>query len=131
LSEEFDWEAKLLGEDNPFGAKTQSTATHTFISLDCSCVWFVVTGFLYYIVIKNPWNDIMRWLRSNIFMKAFRAFLEATLNLSAAVVSVIAHAEDIPEDSRRLQDSDAFGEMNYRTGRLDSGTDPFGWYDEE
>ena len=33
-------------------------------------------------------------------------------------------------DERRLHDSDFSGELNHRTGRLDAGTDPYGWYDD-
>ena len=32
---------------------------------------------------------------------------------------------------RRLHDSDLSGELNHRTGRLDSGLDPYGWYDRD
>jgi hypothetical protein len=32
---------------------------------------------------------------------------------------------------RRLHDSDLMGEYNHRTGRLDAGVDPHGWYDED
>ena len=34
-------------------------------------------------------------------------------------------------DERQLHDSDLSGELNHRTGRLDSGTDPYGWYDRD
>jgi len=33
-------------------------------------------------------------------------------------------------EERRPHDSDLTGELNYRTGRLDAGTDPYGWYDD-
>jgi hypothetical protein len=33
-------------------------------------------------------------------------------------------------EQRRLHDSDHSGEHNHRTGRLDAGTDPYGWYDD-
>ena len=35
------------------------------------------------------------------------------------------------DDDRQLHDSDLSGELNHRTGRLDSGTDPYGWYDRD
>lgn len=42
---------------------------------------------------------------------------------------------DAPDSSgltdRQLHDSDLIGEYNHRTGRLDAGNDPYGWYDEE
>ena len=45
--------------------------------------------------------------------------------LSAAVVTVRR------DDDRQLHDSDLIGEYNHRTGRLDAGNDPYGWYDED
>ncbi len=35
------------------------------------------------------------------------------------------------EHQRQLHDSDLVGEHNHRTGRLDAGNDPYGWYDED
>ena len=35
------------------------------------------------------------------------------------------------DDDRQLHDSDLSGELNHRTGRLDSGTDPYGWYERD
>ena len=34
-------------------------------------------------------------------------------------------------DDRQLIDTDLIGEYNHRSGRLDAGNDPYGWYDEE
>lgn len=34
------------------------------------------------------------------------------------------------DEERRLHDSDLSGELNHRTGRLDAGTDPYGWYED-
>lgn len=31
---------------------------------------------------------------------------------------------------RQLHDTGLIGELNHRTGRLDAGNDPYGWYDE-
>ena len=44
---------------------------------------------------------------------------------------LFASSEVQQTDERQLHDSDLSGEMNYRTGRLDSGTDPYGWYDRD
>ena len=35
------------------------------------------------------------------------------------------------DEERRLHDSDLSGELNHRTGRLDSGLDPYGWYHQD
>ena len=45
-------------------------------------------------------------------------------------VDVIGSAE-LQEDEPRLHESDFQGGYNYRTGRLDAGTDPFGWYERD
>ena len=35
------------------------------------------------------------------------------------------------QDSQLMQDADLIGEYNFRTNRLDAGTDPNGWYEED
>ncbi len=47
------------------------------------------------------------------------------------VRDVLAAAPDNDHNKRQLQDTDVIGEYNYRTGRLDAGNDPYGWYDED
>lgn len=39
--------------------------------------------------------------------------------------------DDAAADNRQLHDTDLIGEYNHRTGRLDAGNDPYGWYDED
>ena len=54
------------------------------------------------------------------------------LGLALALLDVLRElfvSMEIQHDQeRRLHDSDLSGELNYRTGRLDAGTDPYGWY---
>jgi hypothetical protein len=40
-------------------------------------------------------------------------------------------SEDAGITDRQVHDSDLIGEYNHRTGRLDAGNDPYGWYDED
>jgi hypothetical protein len=40
-------------------------------------------------------------------------------------------AAETRDDERQLHDTDLVGEYNHRTGRLDAGNDPYGWYDED
>ncbi|HBQ39078.1 MAG TPA: hypothetical protein DD808_00690 [Halieaceae bacterium] len=63
---------------------------------------------------------------------------EAPFQLVFAVIKAVwrfigdvAASAEVQEDQRRLHDSDLVGEYNYRTGRLDAGTDPFGWYERD
>ena len=57
-----------------------------------------------------------------------------TAGLAMALLGVLrelfASMEIQYEEERRLHDSGLSGELNHRTGRLDAGTDPYGWYDD-
>ena len=44
---------------------------------------------------------------------------------------IFASVDVEQDDDRQLHDSDLSGELNHRTGRLDSGTDPYGCYDRD
>lgn len=50
--------------------------------------------------------------------------------LFATFRDLIAPIETQQDEERRLHDSDLSGELNHRTGRLDAGADPYGWYDD-
>ena len=52
-------------------------------------------------------------------------------SLLGILLDVIASVDIEQDDDRQLHDSDLSGELNHRTGRLDSGTDPYGWYDRD
>jgi len=51
--------------------------------------------------------------------------------LLGAFRELFSSVEVESNDDRQLHDSDLSGELNHRTGRLDSGTDPYGWYDRD
>ena len=51
--------------------------------------------------------------------------------LLATLRDLFSAAEVEQNEERRLHDSDLSGELNHRTGRLDSGLDPYGWYDPD
>lgn len=57
-----------------------------------------------------------------------------TVGLAIALFGVLrelfASTEVRHDEERRLHDSDLSGELNHRTGRLDAGADPYGWYDD-
>lgn len=57
-----------------------------------------------------------------------------TVGLAIALLGVLrdlfVSTETRHDGERRLHDSDLSGELNHRTGRLDAGTDPYGWYDD-
>ena len=51
--------------------------------------------------------------------------------LLSVLRDVFASVDVKNDDDRQLHDSDLSGELNHRTGRLDAGTDPYGWYDRD
>ena len=51
--------------------------------------------------------------------------------LLATLRDLFSAVEAGQDEERRLHDSDLSGELNHRTGRLDSGLDPYGWYDQD
>ena len=51
--------------------------------------------------------------------------------LLATLRDLFSAVEVGQDKDRRLHDSDLSGELNHRTGRLDSGLDPYGWYDQD
>ena len=63
---------------------------------------------------------------------------EASFQVMFAAVKVVwrfvgdlAASAELQPDKRNLCDSDLIGELNHRTGRLDAGHDPYGWYDKD
>jgi len=58
--------------------------------------------------------------------------LKASAALFVTAVGILFIADDDESEDRPLGDgSDRFGEHNFRTGRMDSGADPDGWYEED
>ena len=58
--------------------------------------------------------------------------LRASGALLVTAVGILFSADDDESEDRPVGDgSDQFGEHNFRTGRMDSGADPDGWYEED
>lgn len=57
--------------------------------------------------------------------------LRASAALVITAVGVLFSTDDESEDRPLGDGSDRFGDHNFRTGRMDSGTDPDGWYEED
>jgi len=56
--------------------------------------------------------------------------IRLALALFSTLLELIASAELERNDDCQLHDADLIGEFNHRTGRLDAGNDPYGWYDD-
>lgn len=57
---------------------------------------------------------------------------KASAALLVTAVGILFSADDDESEDRPLANgSDRFGEHNFRTGSMDSGSDPDGWYEED
>ena len=60
------------------------------------------------------------------------AAFKGSIALLLTAVGILFSADgDESEDCPLGEGSDRFGEHNFRTGRMDSGTDQDGWYEED
>ena len=53
------------------------------------------------------------------------------LELLGTLRGLFASVDVGHSDERQHLDTDLTGEFNHRTGRLDAGNDPYGWYGED
>ena len=66
------------------------------------------------------------------FIKVGRMVIAAGAAILGLVRDLFALSHDAGEaNDRQLHDADMVGDYNHRTGRLDAGNDPYGWYDED
>ena len=70
--------------------------------------------------------------KKRILIRLGKGLLGANVALVSMLQKMFAVAltED-EKDERRLHDSELIGTYNHRTARLDAGTDPYGWYDDD
>ena len=47
------------------------------------------------------------------------------------LVADSVESDSSQDDRPQLDGSDLMGDYNFRTGRLDCGVDPYGWYEED
>jgi len=69
-------------------------------------------------LIKNSWN----------FLTVVAASLWV---LFVEMISLLGKSAETPDSEESLSNSDRTGALNYRTGQLDDGTDPYGWYEND
>ena len=69
-------------------------------------------------LIKNAWN----------FLTVVATTLWA---LFVEMISLLGEGAETSNHEKSLSNSDRTGALNYRTGQLDDGTDPYGWYDND
>lgn len=62
-----------------------------------------------------------------------KTLLRLTVELARDLLTIFIAtiAGGTRSDGRQLSDTDLIGEYNHRTGRIDAGNDPYGWYDDD
>ena len=66
-----------------------------------------------------------------ITFKACSFTIKFVFVLIAAFRDLIADADSQTKNDDTLDSSIRGGVLNYRTGKLDDGTDPYGWYEND
>jgi hypothetical protein len=60
-----------------------------------------------------------------------RSVVGLAVALVAGFLALAAQGEDSTDDEDLPDGGFRGGVLNYRTGKLDDGTDPYGWYEED
>jgi hypothetical protein len=69
---------------------------------------------------------------NKVFIKVGRMVIAAGAATLGLVRDLFALSQEAGESNdRQLHDADMVGDYNHRTGHLDAGNDPYGWYDED
>ena len=80
---------------------------------------------------KRVTNDREQPTSIGLVLRKVGVFTAGLVMALFGVLRELFVSTDIRHDEqRRLHDSDLSGELNHRTGRMDAGTDPYGWYDD-
>jgi len=74
-------------------------------------------------------NRTMRFLQ--LLIKLGGVAIGFVFALLGTARELFSSADTKHVDDRQLIDTDLIGEFNHRTGRLDAGNDPYGWYKED
>ena len=74
-------------------------------------------------------------LRYNLFMK-FGRISHSLANTVRQILHSVADSHVTGTESSPLErplgdGSEMMGDYNFRTGKIDCGTDPFGWYEDQ
>lgn len=60
-----------------------------------------------------------------------KAIVRATSLLVMGLIGLLAEAATTSEDDADSEDGNLIGDYNFRTKKLDNGTDPYGWYEDD
>ncbi|MEW8052869.1 MAG: hypothetical protein AB2809_21135 [Candidatus Thiodiazotropha sp.] len=94
------------------------------------CLIGIVVFFVYSIrAVRRA--GFTRYLSGLLF--AVKATITAMSKLVMGFIGLLAASADTSEEEESDVSAGAFkgGTLNYRTGKLDDGTDPYGWYEKD
>lgn len=57
--------------------------------------------------------------------------IRSITNAVSRILRLMAESGDNGDETHESCNAPTGGVLNYRTARLDDGTDPFGWYEED
>jgi len=100
-----------------------------FSQLALHAVFFIgLIAFSAYLVMTARRYGVIRYLRGLLF--AAKAIIGIMSKLVVGLVGLLA-ASAVTSDEENDASAGAYrgGTLNYRTGKLDDGTDPYGWYE--
>ena len=60
-----------------------------------------------------------------------KAIIRATSLFVMGIIGLLAEAAIASEDDANSKEGDLTGDYNFRTRKLDNGTDPYGWYEDD
>lgn len=64
-------------------------------------------------------------------LRAARTLLVVMVRFLARLVGLLAEGTKVPDTNDATNHAVRGGVLNYRTGKLDDGTDPYGWYERD
>ncbi len=60
-----------------------------------------------------------------------KAIIRSMSVLIVGIIGLLAESATASEDDAEYAEGNLIGDYNFRTRKLDNGTDPYGWYEED
>jgi len=76
-------------------------------------------------MLGKPFSHFERILRAGWTL------ILALARFIAGLVGILAESTKVPDTNDATNHAVRGGVLNYRTGKLDDGTDPYGWYERD
>ena len=64
-------------------------------------------------------------------LKVLSIFFQLLIELTRQMLLLLVGSSESTPGNKATENATQGGSLNYRTGKLDDGTDPYGWYDND